>query len=53
VVPYRLGKQLFDAASKPKRFHEVVGAGHSETWLIGGDAYFRALSQFVTDSMSR
>ena len=53
VVPYRLGRRLFDAASEPKRFHEVVGAGHNETWLVGGDAYFRALSQFVTDSTSR
>jgi fermentation-respiration switch protein FrsA (DUF1100 family) len=50
VVPYRLGRQLFEAASEPKRFHEVKGAGHNETWIAGGDAYFEALSEFVSES---
>ena len=53
VVPYRLGRGLFEAASEPKRFYEVVGAGHNETWLVGGDPYFQALSQFITDSVNR
>jgi fermentation-respiration switch protein FrsA (DUF1100 family) len=47
VAPYRLGRELFEAASQPKRFHEVVGAGHNETSLVGGDSYFSALSAFV------
>jgi fermentation-respiration switch protein FrsA (DUF1100 family) len=53
VVPFRLGRALFEAASGAKRFHEVVGAGHNDTWLVGGDEYFGALSQFVTDSTNR
>jgi fermentation-respiration switch protein FrsA (DUF1100 family) len=53
VVPYRLGRELFEAAADPKRFHEVVGAGHNETWLVGGDAYFEALSAFIDDSFNR
>jgi fermentation-respiration switch protein FrsA (DUF1100 family) len=52
VVPYRLGRGLYDAASKPKTFHEVVGAGHNETWLVGGNDYFEALSQFISDAMN-
>ncbi|MDH3815003.1 MAG: alpha/beta hydrolase [Acidobacteriota bacterium] len=51
VVPYRLGRELFDAAAEPKRFHEVVGASHNDTWLVGGDAYFKALSGFIDDSL--
>ena len=51
VVPYRLGRELFEAASEPKRFHEVVGASHNDTWLVGGDAYFEALSAFIDDSL--
>ena len=47
VVPYRLGRELYEAASEPKRFHEVVGAGHNETWFVGGESYFQALSDFV------
>jgi fermentation-respiration switch protein FrsA (DUF1100 family) len=53
VVPFRLGRALFEAASQPKRFHEVVGAGHNETWLVGGNEYFGALSQFISESTNR
>jgi fermentation-respiration switch protein FrsA (DUF1100 family) len=50
VVPFRLGRKLFEAAPEPKRFLEVAGAGHNETWLVGGDAYFEALSEFIFES---
>jgi fermentation-respiration switch protein FrsA (DUF1100 family) len=53
VVPYRLGRALFEAAGEPKRFHEVVGAGHNETWLVGGDSYFDALARFISESSKR
>jgi fermentation-respiration switch protein FrsA (DUF1100 family) len=53
VVPYRLGRRLYEAAPEPKRFYEVVGAGHNETWLVGGEAYFNALADFVTDVTNR
>ncbi|MCG6948529.1 MAG: alpha/beta hydrolase [Acidobacteria bacterium] len=49
VVPFRLGRELFGAAGEPKRFHEVVGSGHNETWIVGGEPYFDALSDFVDD----
>ena len=39
VVPYRLGRELYEAAAEPKSFYEVRGAGHNETWLVGGAAY--------------
>jgi len=50
VVPYRHGRDLFEAAMEPKSFHEVVGAGHNETWIAGGNAYFEAISDFVSES---
>jgi fermentation-respiration switch protein FrsA (DUF1100 family) len=50
VVPYALGRKLFEAAPEPKRFHEVLGAGHNETWLVGGNTYFDALSRFVGEA---
>jgi len=53
VVPYHLGRKLYEAAPEPKRFHEVIGAGHNETWLVGGDSYFNALAQFITDATHR
>jgi fermentation-respiration switch protein FrsA (DUF1100 family) len=47
VVPYALGRRLFEAAGEPKRFHEVPGAAHNETSLVGGEAYLAALRDFV------
>ena len=47
VVPFELGRKLFEAAAEPKTFYEVVGAGHNETWLVGGQSYFEAIARFV------
>jgi uncharacterized protein len=47
MVPYHLGRQLYDAASEPKQFYEVRGASHNETDIIGGRAYFDAIAVFV------
>lgn len=47
VVPFDLGRRLFEAAPQPKTFYEVVGAGHNETWLVGGPAYFDAAANLV------
>jgi hypothetical protein len=49
VVPFTLGRRLFEAAAEPKAFYEVVGAGHNETYLVGGEAYFDALAGFVRE----
>jgi fermentation-respiration switch protein FrsA (DUF1100 family) len=49
VVPFTLGRRLFEAAAEPKSFYEVVGAGHNETYLVGGEAYFDALATFVRE----
>ncbi len=48
VVPFNLGRELYDAAPEPKLFFEINGAAHNETSLIGGSAYFEALSKFIT-----
>jgi uncharacterized protein len=49
MVPYRLGRQLYEAAPEPKQFYEVRGAGHNETDLVGGRAYFETIGRFVRD----
>jgi fermentation-respiration switch protein FrsA (DUF1100 family) len=48
VVPYGLGRRLYEAALEPKRFHEVPGAPHNETHRVGGEAYWEALRSFVS-----
>ena len=52
VVPYKLGRRLYDAAPHPKRFHEIKGAPHNLTHEIGGAAYLGALREFI-DSACR
>jgi len=47
MVPYRFGRALYDAAPAPKQFHEVRGASHNETDLVGGRAYFDAIGEFI------
>lgn len=48
VVPYEQGKTLFAAANPPKTFHTIQGADHNNTYIIGGAAYFEAISKFIT-----
>jgi pimeloyl-ACP methyl ester carboxylesterase len=47
VVPYRLGRRLYEAASEPKQFYEVKGAPHNSTYIVGGKPYLDALRGFV------
>jgi len=50
IIPYRLGRRLFDAANEPKRFYEVKGASHNTTDVVGGAAYYEALRGFIYNS---
>jgi fermentation-respiration switch protein FrsA (DUF1100 family) len=52
LVPYRLGRKLYDAAPAPKQFYEVAGASHNETDSVGGRAYFDAIGNFVRSCSS-
>jgi fermentation-respiration switch protein FrsA (DUF1100 family) len=47
IVPISQGREVFAAAAEPKRFYAIRGAGHNDTYLIGGDAYFAALREAI------
>lgn len=47
IVPIEAGIRLFDAAKEPKELYTIRGAGHNDTYLVGGQAYFDALRSFV------
>lgn len=47
VVPYKLGRKLYDSAPPPKQFYEIPNAGHNETYLVGGESYLEALRKFI------
>lgn len=50
VVPLALGRRVFDAALPPKDFYLIHGAGHNDTYLVGGEPYFQRLLSFLRDT---
>ena len=49
MVPFAMAEKLFAAAPEPKRFYPIPGASHNDTYVVGGEAYFKALREFVTE----
>ena len=49
IVPFSMSRELFDAAKGPKRFYTIEGAGHNDTYYVGGPDYFEALREFVNE----
>ena len=47
VVPFKLGQKLFQAAPGPKEFVPIRGAGHNDTYEVGGQAYFEKIRAFL------
>jgi len=47
VVPFAQGRRVFEAAPGPKRFFAIPGAGHNDTYLVGGEAYWNAVRDFL------
>jgi fermentation-respiration switch protein FrsA (DUF1100 family) len=47
VVPHEHGRRLFDAAPEPKTFYAIPGARHNDTYLVGGEAYWRVWEEFL------
>ena len=47
VVPFKLGQQLFAAASEPKQFYEVPKAGHNDAYIVDGTTYFNTFKTFI------
>ena len=47
TVPFAQGRRLFEAAPEPKQFFPIPGAGHNDTYFIGGDPYWEAWSEFL------
>ena len=47
IVPFAQARRLFAAAPEPKRFFPIPRAGHNDTYVTGGDAYWRTLAAFL------
>lgn len=47
VVPIEQGRRLFELAPEPKSLFLIPGAGHNDTYITGGEPYWKAWSQFL------
>ena len=47
VVPFEMGKRLFEAANEPKRFFPVEGAGHNDIYVIAKKDYTTRMQEFL------
>jgi hypothetical protein len=47
IVPFSMGRRLFEAAPAPKRFFEMRGS-HDEGYIDTGEAYSREIRDFLT-----
>src|SRR6185503_4583373 len=47
LVPMDMGRRVAEAAPGPKEFVMIEGAGHNETYALGGHAYRDKLWSFV------
>jgi len=52
IVPYALGRKLFEQAGDPKSFYPIEGAGHNDTYILGGAGYYEALGRFITETLT-
>jgi fermentation-respiration switch protein FrsA (DUF1100 family) len=53
IIPLEMARRLFAAAREPKTFEVVRGAGHNDTYVVGGRAYFETLARFVREATAR
>ena len=51
IVPFDLGRKLYEAAADPKNFHIIRGAGHNDTYIMGGRDYYNSLDEFITETL--
>jgi len=47
IIPVDMGRRVFAAAPEPKELYIIPGAHHNDTYIIGGQAYFERLRDFI------
>lgn len=52
LIPYSLGRKLYESAAQPKEFYAIEGAGHNNTYRVGGRAYFDTIQEFISRTVS-
>ena len=47
IVPFELGRRVFEAAAEPKQFLEIEG-GHNDGFRVSEDVYLRTIDDFLS-----
>ena len=47
IVPFRLGRALFEAANEPKEWVTVEHAGHNNLLEVAGQEYWKKITEFL------
>jgi len=50
VVPFTLGRRVFEAAAESKQFLEIQG-GHNDGFLVSADAYLKTIDAFLGEHL--
>ncbi len=47
-----MARRLLEKAPDPKKFYEIAGADHNDTYLVGGHEYFVVWQNFLNKCLS-
>ena len=50
IVPPEQGRRLYALSPAPKTLFVIPGAGHNDTYIAGGEAYWKAVGDFLAAS---
>lgn len=52
IVPLDHSRRLYELAARPEHFHVIEGAGHNDTYLVGGALYAEVWQAFLRQTAS-
>ena len=47
IIPFEMGRKVYEAATEPKRFLSIPGADHSDCYIVGGEEYWGAWRELL------
>jgi fermentation-respiration switch protein FrsA (DUF1100 family) len=50
IVPFELGRRVYEAAMEPKQFLEIQG-GHNDGFLVSSDTYLETIDSFLEEHL--
>jgi pimeloyl-ACP methyl ester carboxylesterase len=49
MIPFSMAERLRNATDPPARFHAIPGAGHNDTYAVGGSEYADVIRRFIDE----